>query len=98
MAARAPWLIAFAFGLLHGFGFAGALSEIGMPAGHVPVALLFFNVGVEMGQLLFVAAVLSVAALVRIGRPTLPRWSTLVVPYLIGSVAMFWVIQRISVF
>ena len=51
IAARAPWIVAFAFGLLHGFGFAGALSEIGLPAGHIPVALLFFNLGVEIGQL-----------------------------------------------
>src|SRR6266487_3622092 len=64
IAAKAPWIVAFGFGLLHGFGFAGALSEIGMPAGHIPVALLFFNVGVEAGQLLFVAAVMVLAALV----------------------------------
>jgi hydrogenase/urease accessory protein HupE len=98
IAARAPWLVAFAFGLLHGFGFAGALSEIGLPAGHIPVALLFFNVGVEIGQLLFVAVVLSLAALVRLGRRPLPQWSALIPPYLIGSLAMFWVIQRASVF
>jgi hydrogenase/urease accessory protein HupE len=98
VAARAPWIVAFAFGLLHGFGFAGALSEIGLPAGHIPVALLFFNVGVEIGQPLFVAVVLSLAALVRLGRRPLPHWAGLVPPYLIGSVAMFWVIQRVSVF
>ena len=98
IAARAPWIVAFAFGLLHGFGFAGALSEIGLPAGNIPVALLFFNVGVEVGQLLFVAVVLSLAALVRLGRRPLPRWSGLIPPYLIGSVAMFWVIQRVSIF
>ena len=98
IAARAPWLVAFAFGLLHGFGFAGALSEIGLPTGHIPVALLFFNVGVELGQLLFVAVVLSLAALVRLVRRPLPRWAGLAPPYLIGSVAMFWVIQRVSVF
>jgi hydrogenase/urease accessory protein HupE len=98
IAARAPWIVAFAFGLLHGFGFAGALSEIGLPAGHIPVALLFFNVGVEVGQLLFVGVVLSLAALVRLGRRPLPRWAGLVPPYLIGSVAMFWVIQRVFVF
>jgi len=89
--------VAFGFGLLHGFGFAGALSEIGMPAGHIPVALLFFNVGVEVGQLLFVAAVMVLAALVRLSL-AMPRWAPLVPPYLIGSVAMFWVIQRVSVF
>jgi hydrogenase/urease accessory protein HupE len=98
IATRAPWIVAFAFGLLHGFGFAGALSEIGLPAGHIPVALLFFNVGVEVGQLLFVGVVLSLAAFVRIGRRPWPRWAGLVPPYLIGSVAMFWVIQRVFVF
>lgn len=98
IAAKAPWLVAFAFGLLHGFGFAGALSEIGLPTGNIPVALLFFNVGVEVGQLLFVAVVLSLAALLRLGRRPLPHWSGLVPPYLIGSVAMFWVIQRVTVF
>jgi hydrogenase/urease accessory protein HupE len=98
IAARVPWLVAFTFGLLHGFGFAGALSEIGLPAGHIPVAILFFNVGVEIGQLLFVAVVLSLAALVRLGRRPLPHWAGLVPPYLIGSVAMFWVIQRVSLF
>jgi hydrogenase/urease accessory protein HupE len=98
IAARAPWVVAFAFGLLHGFGFAGALGEIGLPAGHIPMALLFFNGGVEIGQLLFVAVVLSLAALVRLGRRPLPQWSALIPPYLIGSLAMFWVIQRASVF
>jgi hydrogenase/urease accessory protein HupE len=98
IAAQAPWIVAFAFGLLHGFGFAGALSEVGLPAGHIPVALLFFNVGVEAGQLLFVAVVLSLAALVALGRRPLPHWVSLAPAYLIGSVAMFWVIQRISVF
>lgn len=98
IAAQAPWVVAFAFGLLHGFGFAGALSEVGLPAGHIPVALLFFNVGVEAGQLLFVAVVLSLAALVALGRRPLPHWTSLAPSYLIGSVAMFWVIQRVSVF
>jgi hydrogenase/urease accessory protein HupE len=98
IAARAPWIVAFAFGLLHGFGFAGALSEIGLPAGHIPVALLFFNVGVEIGQLLFVGVVLSLAALIRLSRRPLPHWAGLVPPYLIGSLAMFWVIQRVSLF
>jgi HupE / UreJ protein len=97
-AAKAPWMVAFTFGLLHGFGFAGALSEIGMPAGHIPVALLFFNLGVEAGQLMFVAAVMALTAVVHISRLPLPRWAPLVPPYAIGSVAVFWMIQRISVF
>ena len=67
LTARAPWLVAFAFGLLHGFGFASALAEVGLPQTAIPVALLTFNIGVELGQLLFVGAVLSVrAALVRL--------------------------------
>jgi hydrogenase/urease accessory protein HupE len=98
LASRAPWLVAFAFGLLHGFGFAGALSEIGMPMGHIPEALLFFNIGVEVGQLLFVAAVLALWKVVRLARAPLPRWAALAPPYLIGSLAMFWMFQRVSVF
>ena len=98
IAARAPWIVAFAFGLLHGFGFAGALSEIGLPAGHIPVALLFFNVGVEAGQLLFVAAVMALAAAARWAPVRLPPWATLVPPYLIGSLAMAWFVQRVFAF
>jgi hydrogenase/urease accessory protein HupE len=98
LAARAPWLMAFAFGLLHGFGFAGALSEIGMPQGFIPAALLFFNLGVEAGQLAFVASVLAAAAALRRFWRPLPAWGPLVPPYLIGSLAMFWVIQRVAQF
>jgi hypothetical protein len=95
IAARAPWIVAFAFGLLHGFGFAGALAETGLPAGHVPLALLFFNAGVEIGQLLFIAAVLCVAWLFRRARVS---WLELVPPYAIGTAAMFWVFQRVASF
>ena len=98
IAARAPWVVAFAFGLLHGFGFAGALSEVGLPAGHIPAALLFFNFGVEIGQLLFIAMVLSLTALFRLARNPLPRWATVAPAYLIGSLAMFWVIERVAAF
>lgn len=98
IAVRAPWIVAFIFGLLHGFGFAGALSEIGLPVGHIPQALLFFNLGVELGQLLFIAAVLSLIALVRRVRFPFPDWVGQVPPYTIGSVAMFWVIQRVAGF
>lgn len=96
--ARAPWIVAFTFGLLHGFGFAGALCEIGLPQGHIPLALLFFNAGVEAGQLLFVAVVLLLTALALRMKLSAPRWARLVPPYAIGSVAMFWVIQRIAAF
>ena len=99
---RYPWVVAFTFGLLHGFGFAGALSEIGLPQKSIPIALLFFNVGVEAGQLLFIACVFVIVALARqVGRRiTVPRpaWAWAVPPYAIGSLAFFWVIQRIAAF
>ena len=98
LAAHMPWIVAFIFGLLHGFGFAGALSEVGLPEGHVPVALLFFNLGVEAGQLLFIAAVLALVAGARRIPMAWPRWAGLVPPYAIGSLAMFWVIQRFAAF
>lgn len=91
---RAPWVVAGAFGLLHGFGFAGALSQVGLPANDIPLALLFFNLGVEAGQLGFVVVTFGVIALLR--RLRLPEWSSILPPYAIGGVAMFWVIQRIA--
>lgn len=99
---RFPWLIAFTFGLLHGFGFAGALSQIGLPQHDIPLALFFFNVGIETGQLLFIATVLAVIAAAReITRRVdvlRPVWAWRVAPYAIGGMAMFWVIQRIAAF
>jgi hydrogenase/urease accessory protein HupE len=98
LTARAPWVVAFSFGLLHGFGFAGALAEVGLPQKAIPVALLMFNVGVEFGQLIFVIFALSAAALLR--RLPLRRreWMSYAAPYAIGSVAMFWVIERAGAF
>lgn len=96
--ARAPWIVAFAFGLLHGLGFASALSEIGLPPGHIPTALLFFNLGVEAGQLLFVTAALGLIAITRHLPLSLPRWMENLPPYAIGGIAMFWVVQRVAVF
>lgn len=93
---RWPWLVAFTFGLLHGFGFAGALSEIGLPEHAIPLALLFFNVGVEMGQLMFIAAVYLVWAVLR--RISWPQWGWGVPVYIIGSLAAFWTIDRIAGF
>lgn len=98
LAARAPWLVAFVFGLLHGLGFAGALGEIGLPQAHIPLALLFFNLGVEAGQLLFVAAALAAGRLLRQLPTTLPPWVLRFPPYAIGIVAMFWVFQRVAAF
>lgn len=79
---------------MHGLGFAGALSEVGLPSAHIPTALLFFSLGVESGHFLFIGVVLSLIALVRRIRITVPRWTELVPPYAIGTIAMFWVIQR----
>ena len=86
---RYPWLVAFAFGLLHGLGFAGALSNIGLPPNEIPIALLFFNVGVEIGQLLFVVVV--VAAIRLLTRLPLLQWYRLrtATVYVIGTLATF---------
>jgi hydrogenase/urease accessory protein HupE len=99
---RFPWIVAFTFGLLHGFGFASALNEVGLPQSAIPVALLFFNVGVEIGQLFFIASIVTVLALTRqvvqrIGMSQ-PAWAWRIPAYAIGSISAFWVIQRISVF
>ena len=98
LTASAPWLVAFAFGLLHGFGFASALGEIGLPQSRIPVALLFFNLGVEAGQLLFVAVVLLLRRGLRDVISNAPPSAARVPPYAIGGVAMFWVIERIAAF
>jgi len=96
LAYRYPWVVAFGFGLLHGLGFAGALSEIGLPQGEIPVALLFFNVGVEIGQLLFVLAfVLLRQALARL-EFRWPHAARLMPVYLVGVVASYWLLQRIG--
>ncbi len=94
-----PWVVAFAFGLLHGLGFAGALAEIGLPPGEIPLALLFFNIGVEIGQLLFIAGVLSILYITRVllgfarvGR--IAPISEIAATYAIGTVATYWFIER----
>ena len=93
-----PWAVAFSFGLLHGFGFAGALREIGLPHSDVPLALLAFNLGVEAGQLLFVAAILALyrAASV-ITRTPLATVRTMIA-YGIGTAATFWLLTRLHAF
>jgi len=91
---RAPWVVSFIFGLAHGLGFASGLSDAGLPVAHIPTALLFFSLGVESGHLLFIGAVLSLVALALRIRIPIPRWAYLVPPYAIGTMAMFWVIQR----
>jgi hydrogenase/urease accessory protein HupE len=94
LTARLPWIVAFTFGLLHGFGFAGALSEIGLPQSSIPLALFTFNVGVEIGQLLFVAVVLVLYAIGRRIQPVPPEWAWRVPTYAIGGVAAYWTIER----
>ena len=98
LTARAPWIVAFSFGLLHGFGFAGALAQVGLPQEAVALALLTFNVGVEVGQLMFVAFAAAIgAALTRLPAPK-QAWMSFAAPYAIGCVAMFWVIERVAAF
>jgi hydrogenase/urease accessory protein HupE len=100
LTSRWPWLVAFAFGLLHGFGFAGALSSVGLPAGDVPLALLAFNVGVELGQLAFIAAVLAALAVARrlVPSPALERAALHGASYAIGILAAFWFFERLASF
>jgi len=95
MAKRFPWLVAFIFGLLHGFGFAGALAEIGLPEQSIPLALLFFNVGVELGQLLFVLAVVAAGwVLRRLVAQKILQGGEVAASYLIGGLSAFWLIDR----
>jgi hypothetical protein len=109
LAARMPWVVAFVFGLLHGLGFAGALREVGLPEQAIPLALALFNVGVEVGQLLFVAAVFCAFWLLRLARrgsaasSRASTWrvaDTLSTPaaYLIGTLGAFWLFERVALF
>ena len=85
-------------GLIHGLGFASGLRDIGLPAGHIPTALLLFSLGVESGHFMFIGAVLAAIAFVRRMNIPLPNWVQLVPPYAVGGIAMFWVIQRVAAF
>ncbi len=95
---RQPWLVAFIFGLLHGLGFAGALSEIGLPESAIPMALFSFNVGVELGQVAFDAVALLLLWGVSRLRIRWPMWAWRAPAYAIGSLAAFWCIQRVVAF
>jgi hypothetical protein len=95
LTARYPWTVAFGFGLLHGIGFATALTNLGIPQSTLPIALLFFNVGVEIGQLAFVAAVLALLWAHRQANALLPRWGAAMPAYVIGSIASFWFLGRL---
>ena len=104
---RYPVAVSTSFGLLHGFGFAAVLRDIGLPQTELPVALLFFNVGVEIGQILFV---LALVAIFLVTRPLLKRllsaqdhevhwtWVTTPASYVIGGLASYWLIDRVSGF
>jgi hypothetical protein len=96
LVSRRPWLVAFCFGLLHGLGFAGALNAVGLPQGDIPLALLLFNLGVEAGQLLFVAVVLAGLAMLRRLHKRWPQWLQQLPLYAVGSLAGFWFLQRMS--
>jgi len=92
---RHPWVVAFAFGLLHGFGFASGLAAIGLPQGDIPLALLMFNIGVEIGQLAFVAVILLMVHAFKFLEVRWPRPVELLPAYVVGSLGAFWTIQRL---
>jgi hydrogenase/urease accessory protein HupE len=98
LTAQYPWVVAFSFGLLHGFGFAGALSEIGFPQKDVPLALLTFNIGVELGQLIFIGIIFLLWIGVQKTRLPIAKWFWKVVPYCMGTMAAFWLIERVVAF
>jgi hypothetical protein len=91
---RRPWLVAFVFGLLHGFGFASGLTDLGLPPAEIPLALLLFNVGVELGQIGFVVLIFALDKSFRILEIRRPRWAELMPGYAVGSLGAFWTIER----
>lgn len=98
LTAEYPWLVAFLIGLIHGLGFSGALQEIGLPEHDLLLALVTFNVGVELGQLLFIGAILLVSYVFNKIPHNRPAWLNIVPVYLLGSIASFWFIERVSQF
>ena len=95
LTARYPWAVAFTFGLVHGIGFASALAGLGLERRLLPAALLFFNIGVEIGQLAFVLLVLALIWAHRRLDAVLPRWGDALPAYAIGSISMFWFLGRL---
>ena len=93
---RYPWLVAFMFGLLHGFGFASGLADLGLPQDEIPLALLLFNGGVELGQLAFVFLVIAMERAFRLLQINWPRWVEMIPAYTLGSLGAFWTIQRVA--
>ena len=94
---RHPWVVAFAFGLLHGFGFASGLTTMGLPQAEVPLALLLFNVGVEIGQTFFVLIIVMLERSFRILEIRWPRWAEVLPAYAVGGLGAFWTIQRVAI-
>jgi hypothetical protein len=94
---RHPWVVAFAFGLLHGFGFASGLTAVGLPTAEIPLALLLFNVGVEMGQLCFVFLILVLEYSFRILEIHWPRMVQRIPGYTVGTLGAYWTIQRVAI-
>ena len=94
--AQHTWIVALVFGLLHGFGFAGALADIGLPKAGALWALFLFNVGVEIGQLIIVAAALALVAILRRTQMELPRWVVRAPLYAMGTVASYWLVSRVA--
>jgi hydrogenase/urease accessory protein HupE len=92
-----PWVVAFLFGLLHGFGFASGLTTTGMPKAELPLALLFFNVGVELGQLVFVFTALALVRSFKVLEVRWPRWAEALPGYTVGSLGAYWTIQRTAI-
>lgn len=92
---RFPWVVAFGFGLVHGFGFAGALADIGLPQGEIASALLAFNLGVEAGQLLVIAALVALLALLTRAAPKVETPAIRLATYGIGITGSFWLIERV---
>jgi hydrogenase/urease accessory protein HupE len=92
---RYPWIVAFLFGLLHGFGFASGLSTTGMPKAELPLALCLFNVGVELGQLVFVFTALALVRSFKVLEIRWPRWVEALPGYTVGSLGAYWTIQRV---
>jgi hypothetical protein len=92
---RHPWVVAFAFGLLHGFGFASALTTAGLPRQDLPLALVSFNIGVELGQLGFIVVMLAALQTFRFVALRWQRWAQVVPGYVVGSIGAFWTIERL---
>jgi hypothetical protein len=93
---RHPWVVAFAFGLLHGFGFATALTSAGLPRAELPLALVSFNVGVELGQLGFIGLVLGLERSFAVLEVRWPRWLHALPAYTVGTLGAFWTVQRVA--